>query len=394
MDLRPDHPLLSALRPEAREAPESGIVEVFNYGRGREGLIPMWAGEGDLPTPDFIYEAAIRSLQEGETFYTAQRGIPELRAALARYHQRTYGRSFADERFFITGGGMQAIQIAARMVAGAGDEVLVPTPAWPNITAAIAINGATPVDVPLSFGNAGWTLDLDRLFAAATERTKGIFINSPSNPTGWTATEDELRVILDFARARGLFIIADEVYHRFYYEGARSPSFHDVAEPEDRILYVNTFSKNWAMTGWRIGWLSTSPALGQTIENLVQYSTSGVATFMQRAATVALDEGGAFLERQVGRARTGRDIVCAGLAGSGRVRFSEPAGAFYLFFAVDGEDDTRALALRLVDEANIGLAPGTAFGPAGQGFMRLCFASSAERMQEATDRLVAWLRRG
>jgi aspartate/methionine/tyrosine aminotransferase len=394
MDTRADHPLLSALRPEAREAPESGIVEVFNYGRGREGLIPMWAGEGDLPTPDFIYEAAIRSLQDGETFYTAQRGIPEVRAALARYHERTYGRSFADERFFITGGGMQAIQIAARMVAGGGDEVLVPTPAWPNITAAIAINGATPVDVPLSFGNAGWTLDLDRLFAAATERTKGIFINSPSNPTGWTATRDELQAILDFARARGLFIIADEVYHRFYYAGARSPSFHDVADPEDRILYVNTFSKNWAMTGWRIGWLSTSPALGQTIENLVQYSTSGVATFMQRAATVALDEGDPFLKLQVDRARTGRDIVCAGLATTGRARFAEPGGAFYLFFAVDGEDDTRALALRLVDEANIGLAPGTAFGAAGHGFMRLCFASSAERIEEATDRLVGWLRRG
>lgn len=394
MDNSTDHPLLAALRPEAREAPESGIVEVFNYGRGRPGLIPMWAGEGDLPTPDFIYEAAIRSLCDGETFYTAQRGIPEVREALARYHERTYGRSFADERFFITGGGMQAIQIAARMVAGAGDEVLVPTPAWPNITAAIAINGATPVEVPLSFGNDGWTLDLDRLFAAATGRTKGIFINSPSNPTGWTASREELGAILDFARARGLFIIADEVYHRFYYAGARAPSFHDVAEPEDRILYVNTFSKNWAMTGWRIGWLSTSPALGQTIENLVQYSTSGVATFMQRAATVALDEGDPFLALQVDRARTGRDIVCAGLARSGRARFVEPAGAFYLFFAVDGEDDTRALALRLVDEANIGLAPGTAFGTAGYGFMRLCFASSAERIEEATGRLVAWLRRG
>ncbi len=394
MDVKADQILLSALRRAARETPESGIVEVFNYGRGRQGLIPMWAGEGDLPTPDFIYEAAVRSLRDGETFYTAQRGIPEVRVALARYHRRTYDRSFADERFFITGGGMQAIQIAARMVAGPGDEVLVPTPAWPNITAAIAINGAEPVEVPLAFGNAGWTLDLDRLFDAATERTRGIFINSPSNPTGWTATRDELKAILDFARKRGLFIVADEVYHRFYYAGPRSPSFHDVAEPDDRILFVNTFSKNWAMTGWRIGWLSTTPALGQTIENLVQYSTSGVATFMQRAATVALDEGDAFLAMQVERARKGRDIICAGLASSGRARFSEPAGAFYLFFAVDGEEDTRGLALRLVDEANLGLAPGTAFGEAGQGFMRLCFASSAERMQEATDRLVGWLRRG
>ena len=389
-----DHPLIAALRPEARGAPESGIVEVFNYGRGRPGLIPMWAGEGDLPTPDFIYEAAVRSLRDGETFYTAQRGIPEVRAALARYHARTYGRDFADERFFVTGGGMQAIQIAARMVAGHGDEVLVPVPAWPNITAAIAINGGVPVGVPLRFGNDGWRLDLDRLFDAATARTRGIFLNSPSNPTGWTATRAELEAILDFARARDLFIIADEVYHRFYFAGERAPSLHDVATPEDRVLHVNTFSKNWAMTGWRIGWLSTSPALGQTIENLIQYSTSGVATFMQRAAVAALDDGDAFLAMQVDRVRRSRDIVAGGLGATGRARVHAPDGAFYLFFGVDGENDTRALAKRIVDEANVGLAPGSAFGPAGEGYMRLCFAARPEIVQDATDRLVAWLRRG
>ena len=388
-----DHPFLAALRPEARDAPESGIVEVFNYGRGRQGLIPMWAGEGDLPTPDFIYEAAVRSLRDGETFYSAQRGIPEVRAALARYHERTYGRTFADERFFITGGGMQAIQIAARMVAGQGDEVLVPVPSWPNITAAIAINGGVPVGVPLRFGNDGWRLDLDRFFDAATERTRAIFLNSPANPTGWTATRDELQAILDFARARGLFIIADEVYHRFYFDAPRAPSFHDVATPEDRVIHVNTFSKNWAMTGWRIGWLSTSPALGQTIENLIQYSTSGVAAFMQRAAVTALDEGDGFLAMQVERVRRSREIVAGGLAATGRARVHAPDGAFYLFFGIDGEEDTRALAKRLVDEANVGLAPGSAFGPAGEGYMRLCFAARPEIVEEATGRLVAWLGR-
>ena len=289
---------------------------------------------------------------------------------------------------------MQAIQIAARMVAGHGDEVLVPVPAWPNITAAIAINGGVPVGVPLRFGNDGWRLDLDQLFDAATERTHGIFINSPSNPTGWTATREELEAILDFARERGLFIIADEVYHRFYFAGDRASSFHDVATPEDRIIHVNTFSKNWSMTGWRIGWLSTTPALGQTIENLVQYSTSGVATFMQRAAIVALDERDAFLAMQVARVRRSREIVSAGLAATGRARVHAPDGAFYLFFGVDGEDDTRALAKRIVDEANVGLAPGAAFGPAGEGFLRLCFAARPELVQEATDRLAGWLRRG
>jgi aspartate/methionine/tyrosine aminotransferase len=387
------NPLVSSLRSEARDAPESGIVEVFNYGRGRVGLIPLWVGEGDLPTPGFISEAAARSLAAGETFYTYQRGIPELREALARYHARVYGRDFDPERFFVTGGGMQAIQIACRMVAGGGDEVLVPTPAWPNSEAAIEIAGGKSVGVPMTLGNAGWVLDLDRLFAAATPRTRAIFINSPSNPTGWTASQDELAAILAFARKRGLWIIADEVYHRFFYAGDRSPSFYDIAAPDDRILLVNTFSKNWAMTGWRIGWLSAAPELGPTIENLVQYSTSGVAVFMQRAARVALDEGDAFLRLQVERARTGREIVCRGLAATGRVRFAEPDGAFYLFFGVDGQDDTRRLGLRLVDEANVGLAPGNAFGKGGAGFMRLCFARDAGQLREATARLAGWIGR-
>ena len=385
--------LVTALRAEAREAPESGIVEVFNYGRTRPGLIPLWAGEGDLPTPDFIAEAAAASLRAGETFYTYQRGLPDLRAALARYHERTYGRPFAAERFVVTGSGMQAIQIAVRMTAGAGDEVVVPTPTWPNITAAIGVAGATPVPVAMRFGNDGWTLDLDALFAAVTARTRAIFINSPANPTGWTATLAELGAILDFARARGLWIIADEVYHRFYYAGARSPSFYDVAADDDRILFVNTFSKNWAMTGWRIGWLSAPVALHQVIENLIQYSTSGVAAFMQRAATVALDEGDDFIAEQVARARQGTRHRLLGLAATGRVRLAEPDGAFYVFFAVDGETDTRKLGLRLVDEANIGIAPGDAFGEAGRGFMRICFARGAEQMEEATRRLVAWLKR-
>ena len=383
--------LVAALRREARDAPESGIVEVFNYGRGREGLIPLYVGEGDLPTPGFISAAAAKSLAAGETFYTHQRGIPELRAALARYHQRTYGKPFDSERFFVTGGGMQAIQIALRMVSGTGDEVIIAQPAWPNITAAIGIAGATPVPVPMTLGNDGWTLDLDRLFASVTPRTTAIFINSPTNPTGWTATLDQLGAILAFARERSLWIVADEVYHRFFYAGDRSPSFYDVAEPDERILYVNTFSKNWAMTGWRIGWLSAPPALGQAIENLVQYSTSGVAAIMQRAACVALDEGDDFLRFQVARAHAGRDIVCNGLAATGRVHFAEPAGAFYLFFAVAGEEDTRSLSLRLVDEANVGLAPGLSFGEAGAGYMRLCFARDARQVRTATDRLARWI---
>jgi len=380
--------LADALSHTARSAPESGIVEVANYGRGREGLIPLFVGEGDTPTPSFICEAATRALAAGETFYTWQRGIPPLREALARYHTALYGRTFNAEEFYVTGSGMQAIQIALAMIAGAGDEIIIPTPTWPNAAAATGILGARAVEVPMSFGNSGWSLDLDRLAAAITQKTRALFVVSPSNPTGWTASAADLSALLALARRHGLWIVADETYARFWYgEGPRALSFFDVMEPHDRILFVNTFSKNWAMTGWRIGWIVAHPSLGQVIENMIQYATSGVAQFMQRAAVAALDHGEGFVAHMVDRARRGREVACTALAATGRVRFAEPQGAFYLFFSLDGEPDARRLALRLVDEANVGLAPGTAFGSGGERFMRLCFARSAEQLAMAMERL-------
>jgi aspartate/methionine/tyrosine aminotransferase len=387
-----DRPMRDDLRPAARAAPESGIVEVMNYGRPREGLIPLWAGEGDMPTPAFICEAATRSLAAGETFYTWQRGIPPLREALAQYHAGLYGRAFSPEEFFVTGSGMQAIQIALALTAGAGDEVVIPTPAWPNAAAAAGILGARPIEVPMGFGNDGWTLDLDRLGASIGPRTRALVVVSPSNPTGWTATTADLASLLALARHHGLWIIADETYARYWYGKAdRAPSFVDVMAADDRVLFVNTFSKNWAMTGWRIGWIMANPAIGQTIENLIQYSTSGVAPFMQRAACVALQRGEGFVAHQLARARAGRDIVCRALAATGRCRFAPPAGAFYVFFSVDGETDTRRLALRLIDEAGVGLAPGTAFGAGGDGFLRLCFARNAAELDAAARRLAVAL---
>src|SRR5437763_8958943 len=281
--------LTDALRRAASTAPESGIVEAMNYGRERGGLIPLWAGEGDLATPAFICEAATRSLAAGETFYTWQRGIPELRQALACYHTMLYGRTFVPEEFYVTGSGMQAIQIVLAMVAGTGDEVLIPTPTWPNAAAAAGITGARAVEVPMSFGNGGWSLDLERLAGAVTPETRALFIVSPSNPTGWTATREDLVALLALARRHGLWIVADETYARFWYgEGSRAPSFFDVMDADDRILFVNTFSNNWALTGWRIGCIAAHPSLGQVIENMIQYSTSGVAAFMQRAAVAPI----------------------------------------------------------------------------------------------------------
>jgi aspartate/methionine/tyrosine aminotransferase len=381
--------MLAALTEPARLSPESGIVEAMNYGRRRGNVMPLWAGEGDMPTPAFVCEAATRALAAGETFYTWQRGIPELRAALARYHARLYGRPFDAEEFYVTGSGMQSIQIALAMVVAAGDELLLPTPTWPNAAAATGIVGARAIEVPMTFGNAGWMLDHERLARAVTPRTRALFMVSPSNPTGWTATHDDLRETLALARRHGLWIVADETYARFWYgEGARAPSYLDVMEPEDRILFVNTFSKNWAMTGWRVGWILAHPSLGQVVENLIQYSTSGVAQFMQRAAVAALERGEGFVAHQIARARVGRDIVADALAATGRCRFALPQGAFYLFFQVDGETDMRALTFRIIDEAGVGLAPGTAFGAGGEPFLRLCFARNAEQLQAAAAGLV------
>jgi aspartate/methionine/tyrosine aminotransferase len=382
---------LPALRPEAEGAPSSGIVDVANAGRERPGLIPLWVGEGDLPTPAFICEAATRSLAEGETFYTYQRGIPELREALARYHTRLYGQPSDPERFFVTIGGMHAAQIAIRMVAGNGDEALIPTPAWPNFAGALEVAGARTVGVPLTLDERGWSLDLERLASAVGPRTKVIVINSPANPTGWTASLADLRGILDIARRHGLWIIADEIYGQFVYDpetgpGGRAPSFRDVAEGDDRILYIQTFSKNWSMTGWRLGWLEASPAFGQIIENLVQYSTSGVPVPSQRAGIAALEHGESFLAEQIGRAAAGRTIVRR-LVETGLVDLPAPAGAFYAFPKVKGVSDSKELAIQLVHQAGVGVAPGSAFGPAGEGALRLCFARKASDLEEAVRRI-------
>lgn len=384
--------LIQTLRTEARSAPESGIVAVANHGRGREGIIPLWAGEGDLPTPAFITDAATRALAGGETFYTWQQGIPELRQALARYYRRHFGKPFGEEEFIVTGSGMHAIQLALAAVAGKGDEVVYLSPAWPNFAAAAEIAGAVAVPVVLDHSGNGWSCDIDRIAASITPRTKAIFVNSPSNPTGWTADRQTLQAILDLARAKGVWIIADEIYSLFHYDGGRAPSFLDIVADDDRILFVNSFSKNWAMTGWRVGWIKVHPSLQAVFENLIQYSNSGVAQFMQRGAVAALDEGDGFIAEQVERARKARDLVCAALADTGRARFAVPQGAFYLFFTVDGMTDSRAAAFDIVDRANVSLAPGTAFGAGGEAFLRLCFHRRLDQLEEAALRLAKWIK--
>ncbi|HET8727746.1 MAG TPA: pyridoxal phosphate-dependent aminotransferase [Alphaproteobacteria bacterium] len=388
--------LFDSIRPEIAFLPESGILVVANYGREKEGLLPLWFGEGDLPTPGFISDAAIDALRAGHTFYTYQRGIPPLRQALSDYLGRLYRVSVPVDRITVTTSGMQAIMMAMQALIGPGDELVVASPVWPNVFSAARIMGGVVREVAAECRPDGWHLDLDRLFDACGKRTKAIFINSPSNPTGWIMPREDMVRVRDFARARGLWIIADEVYGRFVFDrepGAVAPSFLEITEPEDRLLVVNTFSKNWSMTGWRVGWIVAPAALGRMLENLVQFNTSGTPAFLQHGAVTALNDGDPEVGALVERCRVGRDIVCGRLEGLPGVSLIRPQGAFYLFFGVEGENDSVALAKRLIDEAGVGLAPGSAFGVGGEGFLRLCFAGSHAHLEKAMDRLVPVLER-
>jgi aspartate/methionine/tyrosine aminotransferase len=386
--------LISKLTQPAQIEPDSGIVTAAMHGMSKPDVLAFWSGQGNLPTPEQFCRPAIDSLLAGETFYTWQRGIPELREALVRYHAKHHGVNLHVDNFGITGGGMQAIQNAIQMIAGDGDEVIIPTPAWPNYAGPLRIQGTRPVEVPMIFANGTWSLDLDKLFAALTPRTKAICINSPSNPLGWTASREDLIAIRDFARKSGIWILADEVYSRFFFSAKRAPSFLDVCDPEEQLILCNTFSKNWAMTGWRQGWIQTPRALSPTVERFIQYNTSGSPVFLQRGCAAALEHGDDFVDLQVATAKRNRDIVVEALGQSQRLRFQVPDGAFYLFFAIDGMRDSLATCLRIIDEAGVGFAPGGTFGPGGEGYLRMCYLKDERHLRQGLDRFTTWLKNG
>ncbi len=387
---------MTIIRPDisarAAAAPRSGIGEIVTYARGRENLLPLWIGEGDLPTPDFINRVASEALLAGETFYTWTQGIPALREAIVRYYQRHYGRELSTDNIYVTGSGMQSIVLAIQTVASANNEIIYLSPAWPNVVNAITVSEAKPVTVELDFTDGRFVLDIERLEAAITPKTSALFINSPSNPTGWTATHDDLKAVLALARKHGLWIIADEIYGLYYFEGNRAPSFMDVMEPEDRIIFANSFSKNWSMTGWRVGWMVAPAEIGQTLTNLIQYSTSGVAQFMQKGAIAALDHGDDFVRTNIERARTSRDILCDALIATNRVETRKPEGALYAFLKIDGVTDSRDEAFKIVDKTGVGMAPGTAFGPGGAAFMRACYLRDPRQIEDAAQRLSDYIR--
>jgi aspartate/methionine/tyrosine aminotransferase len=381
------------MRPAIDHLPASKIREVANAGLGRTDVLPFWFGESDEPTPAFIRDAAVRSIQAGETFYAHNLGLAELREAIAGYTAALHGPIGA-ERIAVTSSGVNGLMLAMQALAGPGDEVVAVVPVWPNLTAQPAILGSRVTRVPLAFREGDWRLDLDALKRAVTKQTRVLLVNAPNNPTGWMLDRAEQQAILGHCRATGTWIIADEVYERICFTpgAACAPSFLDIAAPDDRLVVAHSFSKSFLMTGWRLGWLVVPPMLLDAVGKLIEFNTSCAPVFVQRAGLAALAGAADFVPGLVSRLLHCRDTLLPALAATPGVQVAVPQGGLYAFFRVEGFDDSLALAKRLVSEAGLGLAPGSAFGTEGEGWLRWCFAShDPQRLTQGVARLRAFL---
>lgn len=384
---------LAPIRRNIQELPASRIRQVTMAARGIDDVIPLWFGEGDDVTPAFIRDAAAEALHRGETFYGPNRGIPELRDAIQRYLRRIYGSEIDLDRIIVSASAMNALMIAIQCLVGHGDSAVVMGPIWPNAEHAIAAMGARVRHVDLQVQPDGsWHLDLGRLAEACDPTTRLIVVNSPSNPTGWMASEADLQGILALARERGIWILSDEVYARIVYGKRHAPSFLTLAKPDDPVVVINSFSKSWSMTGWRLGWIVAPHELTVAIEKMTEFNISHPTTFVQWGGIAALDHGDDYVQTLVRRYAEAAELVYDRLSPLPRVRFSRPRSAFYAFFKVDGVADSFGYATELIQRAKVGLAPGIAFGPSGEGHLRLCFAASLPKLSQALDRLVPALR--
>jgi aspartate/methionine/tyrosine aminotransferase len=379
-------------RPGVQALRASKIREVANAAMGRRDVLAFWFGEPDEVTPEFIRRAAIESLVAGETFYSQNLGLPELRAAIAAYLSRLH-RATPEDCVAVTSSGLSALMIATQAVVGPGDRVVEVTPLWPNLVEIPKILGASVTTVPLQFSPDGWRLDLDALLAALTPGTAAVYINSPNNPTGWTIDRAAQRAILEHCRKHGIWIFADDAYERLFYDGGTAdaptvaPSFLDIADPDDRLVSTNTFSKSWLMTGFRLGWIRAPAPLVAQLPKLIEYNTSCAPVFVQRAGIAAITGGEPVIAHTVARFRQARDFLVERLRAIPDVAVASPAGAMYAFFRVAGVADSLALCRQLVVDVGLGLAPGAAFGPEGEGFVRWCFAASRERLADGVQRL-------
>jgi aspartate/methionine/tyrosine aminotransferase len=387
----------SPIRQAIRSLEPNGIALVSGTALNDPDVIALWFGESDLVTPAFIRDAAKRALDEGKTFYTNARGITPLREAIRAFHLRTARVDVALERITVPGSAMLAVIAALQCLIDTGDNIVAVSPVWPNIFQAAEICGAEVKFARLvddwHAAPPRWRLDFDSVVGACDARTRAIFIASPGNPTGWVMSREEQVALLDFARERGIAIISDEVYGTILYdERSHAPSFLEIAQPDDAVFVINSFSKPWAMTGWRVGWLVHPASLGRQMWMISAADNTGATTFAQWGALAALSpEGDAFRGEMLARCRAGKAVVADWLAAQNRIRWIEPEGAFYGFLHVDGLTNSLDFALRLVREARVGVAPGSAFSFPGDGladsYLRICFAQDASRIATGVERL-------
>ena len=383
----------SAYRPEIERIEQNGITRVAFSRFDDPEVIPLWFGEGDLVTPDFIREAAGAALDDGQTFYVHTRGLPELRSAVKRYLDGLYGLDIHPDRITVPGSAMLGVTMAAQTALGRGDHALIVSPAWPNIEAVFQVAGAEIGHVRQRLTPRGWRLDPEELFAAAQPNTRAVYVNSPCNPTGWVMAREEQRRLLAFCRERNILLISDEVYHRTVFDGALAPSFLEVAGEDDPLVVVNGFSKAWAMTGWRLGWMVTPRRSRVPWSALSECFNTGATVFAQYGGIAALERGEGVVRQLREQYRAGRAIVDAALGGHELIHHHSPDGAFYAFPRIRGLQDSLAFAQDLLREEDVGLAPGYTFGPGLDGYVRLCFAGSHEKLIEGLKRLVRFVER-
>ncbi|TPW30204.1 aminotransferase class I/II-fold pyridoxal phosphate-dependent enzyme [Pararhizobium mangrovi] len=382
---------LSRIRGDIADLETENIALLAERAGSIEDVITLWYGESDVVTPAFIRQAAKDSLDQGETFYVPEMAArPDLARELSRYQSELHGVNIGLDRSTVAPGGMQAVIIALELIVDKGSNVVYLEPQWPNIRHAIQIAGGEARPVPLDYVEGDWRLDLDRLFDACDARTKAIMFSTPSNPCGWTASPEEQQALLEFSRETGVWIISDEVYNRLYFHGPSAPSMMRLAGEEDLVMCINGFSKAWAMTGWRLGWLNHPASVAPAVRAMTQYMNSGTPPFVQAGALTALRDGEDFVRSVRDRCAQGLSVVYERLGRSNRIRLSnKPKGGMYAFFSVDEADSASAVCARLLEEAHVGLAPGHLFGETSKDFIRMCVCNDPELLEEACRRIEA-----
>jgi aspartate aminotransferase len=388
---------MPSLAESVLNVPHSRIRELAEVAMSMDGVLRLYFGESNLPTPDYIKQAAVQALADGYTFYTENAGLPSLRRAIAGQYQKWHGVELDPQsEIVITASGVQALNVSLRAMVDPGDEALVLTPAWPNGSSILAMANAVVKQIPHPLCGDRYRVDFDALEAAVGPRTRLVLYTSPSNPLGWVATDEEQQRLLDFCRRRGLWLLADEVYDRLYYAGARLgeplPSILRKATRDDAVVIVHSFSKSYCMTGWRVGWLIARRDLGLKATQLNEFIISHAPTFAQKAAEIALERGEAELVSMLGRLKENRDFCLHALRGMPGVTIPEPDGAFYLFPKIDGLTDSFEFCRRLLMETKVGLAPGVAFGAGGEGSVRICYAADRTILEPAMERLERYLK--